>query len=140
MVTSSVGMLHGVHGNSSHLGPAVALCLELVVSAAGLEEGLVNTTTSSDDSDGGSVGGGKNLLVAWGELHTGGVVVRVVGDDGGVVARGTSKGSAVAILVLNVADDGTFGEVSNGENVADSELGWTNKWMANIDDEPFFPT
>ncbi len=51
------------------------------------------------------------------------MVVRVVGDDGGVVARGTSKGSAVAILVLNVADDGTFGEVSNGENVADSELG-----------------
>ena len=112
-----------VHGNTSHFGPAVTLGLELVVGTTGLEQGLVNAATSSNDADGGTVGRGEDLLVARGQLDTGGVVVRVVGDDGGIVARGTGKSSAIAVLVLNVADDGSLGEVADGQDVSDSELG-----------------
>src|SRR5437763_183662 len=39
LVTSSVGMVHGVHGHSSNSGPASALCLCLVVGIASLAHG-----------------------------------------------------------------------------------------------------
>merc|ERR1719450_1668822 len=61
MVTTTVGMLDGVHGHTSDLGPAVPLDAVLVVSAAGLEHGLVAPTATSDDADDGPV-------LAWVEL------------------------------------------------------------------------
>ena len=45
-------------------------------------------------------------------------------DDGGVVARGASEGAAVADLFLDVADDGAFGALGDGEDVADCEGGF----------------
>lgn len=50
MVTTSVGMLHRVHGHTSDNGPAVALSLVLVVRTTGLQDGLVDTATSSHDT------------------------------------------------------------------------------------------
>jgi hypothetical protein len=71
-VSSSVGVLNGVHLHTADLGPGVALHLQheplseeecsalkqsavkylvLVVAVSGLQHGLVNTTTTSDDSD-----------------------------------------------------------------------------------------
>ena len=44
-------------------------------------------------------------------------------DDDGVVAGATSKLSAVTLSGLNVADDGTLGKATDGEYVADSEVG-----------------
>ena len=44
-------------------------------------------------------------------------------DDGGIVAGGASECSTVANLLRNVADDGTLGALTNGEDVADGELG-----------------
>merc|ERR1739840_44487 len=45
MVTTTVGMLHGVHGNTTNLGPAVPLVF--VVSTTSLQDGLVDTSTTS---------------------------------------------------------------------------------------------
>ena len=50
VVTSSVGMLDGVHGNTPHARPAVSLGLVLMVSTSSLEHGLVGTSTASDDA------------------------------------------------------------------------------------------
>ena len=44
-------------------------------------------------------------------------------DDSRVVARGTGERSTVTRLLLDVADDGTFRALGDGEDVADSELG-----------------
>ena len=61
MVTTTVGMLDGVHGHTTDLGPAVPLGLELVVGATGLQHGLVDTAAAGDDADHGAVGGGDDL-------------------------------------------------------------------------------
>jgi hypothetical protein len=50
MVTTTMGMLYWVHGNTTHLRPAVALDLVLVVGATCLQNGLVNTTTPRDNT------------------------------------------------------------------------------------------
>lgn len=51
VVTTTVGMVDGVHGHTTSLGPAVALDGELVLGARSLEEGLVGTATTGDDTD-----------------------------------------------------------------------------------------
>ena len=61
MVTTTVGMLNGVHGNTSNLGPAVTLHFVFVVCPTGLQHGLVNTTTSGDNSDHGAISRGNHL-------------------------------------------------------------------------------
>merc|ERR1719220_2542192 len=48
MVTTTVGMLDGVHRHTSDLGPAVPLDSVLVVRTAGLQHGLVDPTASGD--------------------------------------------------------------------------------------------
>jgi len=66
MVTTTVGMLYGVLGNTTNLGPAVALDGILVVGTACLEEGLVGTATAGDDTDLGTDVGRDGLLTAGG--------------------------------------------------------------------------
>ena len=61
VVTTTVGMLDGVHGHTTHLGPAVPLHLVFVVGTAGLQDGLVDTATSGHDANGGTVGRWDNL-------------------------------------------------------------------------------
>jgi hypothetical protein len=47
-----------------------------------------------------------------------------VADNGGVVARCPCKCTAVTNLLLNVADDGSLGALSDGDDVADCERGF----------------
>lgn len=44
-------------------------------------------------------------------------------DDRGVVSRGTGQRSTVTRLLLDVADDGTFWQLGDGEDVSDGEGG-----------------
>ncbi|THU67046.1 hypothetical protein C4D60_Mb05t20530 [Musa balbisiana] len=53
----------------------------------------------------------------------GGAVVGVVTDDDGVVAGGAGKNTAVANVVLDVADDSTLRNGAEGKDVADHEGG-----------------
>lgn len=71
MVTTTVRMLNGIHGNTTHLRPRVPLCLVLVVSTASLQDGLVNTATTCNDAHHGSVMRLDHLLGARGKLHAG---------------------------------------------------------------------
>ena len=121
MVTTTVRVLNGVTGNTTDLGPAVALDAEAVVGVTGLEDGLFDTATTSDEADAGAAGGGDGLLLAGGELEAGLAGLVVVGDDDAVVAGGLSHGAAVADLSFDVADDATFGDVAELEDVADGE-------------------
>merc|ERR1719461_2790016 len=123
VVTTTVGMLDGVHGHTTDLRPAVPLDLILVVSASGLQDGLVDTTAAGDDADGGAVGRGDDPLGAGGHLDPGPLRLGVVGDHDGVVAGGARDAAAVAGLLLQVGDDGTLGHLSNGHDISDSELG-----------------
>ena len=123
MVTTTVRVLNGVAGNTTNLGPAVALDAEAVVGVTGLEDGLFDTATTSDETDAGAAGGGDGLLLAGGELEAGLAGFVVVGDDDAVVAGGLSHGATVANLGFDVADDATFGDLTELEDVADGEGG-----------------
>ena len=118
MITTTMGMLHGVHGHTADARPAVALRLVLVVCTTSLHYWLVNTTATGDDADHGTAVGGQDLLCARGELDTGDTLVVVVSYDGGIVARGASKGTTVTGLFLDVAYNGTLGEGLQRQDVA----------------------
>merc|ERR1719219_2445539 len=64
MVTTTVGMLDWILGDTSHLGPAVSLHAELVVGTAGLQHWLVNSSTASDEAKRSTVSAGVQLLDA----------------------------------------------------------------------------
>eukprot|EP00742_Colponemidia_sp_Colp-10_P004205 GILJ01004486.1.p2 GENE.GILJ01004486.1~~GILJ01004486.1.p2 ORF type:complete len:219 (-),score=29.73 GILJ01004486.1:19-675(-) len=123
MVTSSVGMLDGVTGNTTNLGPAVTLAAEAVVGVTGLEDGLVDTATAADDTDDGTAGGADVLLVAGGHLDAGATGLNVVGDDDAGVAGSAGEGSTVSGLGLNAAHGAGLGDVTDGEDVAHDEGG-----------------
>jgi len=120
VVTTTVRMVYGVHGNTTSSGPAVTLSLVLVEGTTSLEQRLVNTTTTSDDTDGSTGAGGNNLLGTGGELDAS-LTVLTVTDDGSVVTRGTGKSTTVTSVLLNIADDGTFGHGGKGKDIANGE-------------------
>lgn len=116
-------MVNRVHGNTTSLGPAVALDSELVLGARSLEERLVGTATTSDDTDHATRAGVNDLLGTRGELDAGLALVRVVADDGDVATRGTAESTAVTDLLLDVGDDGTLRHLTEREDVADGKGG-----------------
>merc|ERR1719186_670904 len=122
MVTTTVGMLYGVHGNTTNLRPAVPLRLVLVVSTASLQHRLVDPSSSSHNTDHGSVGAGDNLLGAGGKLDPGPLGVGVVSDHSGVVAAGPGHLAAISSLLLEVADDSSLGHEAYGHHVTDGDL------------------
>lgn len=114
-------MIHGVHGNTTSLGPRVALDSELVLGARSLEQRLVGTTTTGNDTNHTTRGVLDNLLGTGGQLDTGLAVLGVLANDGNVVAGGTTESTTVTRLLLDVGDDGTFGDRGEREDVADSQ-------------------
>jgi len=123
MVTTTEGMLNGVHSNTTDLWPAVTFDLVLVVSTTGLQEGLVDTSTTSNDTNGATASRVKNLLGAGRKLDSGLASVWVVRDDDARVARGLGDLATVTDLHLDGTASGTFGHFSDGKNVANVEGG-----------------
>lgn len=86
VITSSVWVVHWVHGHTTSSWPAVSLDLEFVVGTSGLEHGFVDSTTSGNDSDHTSSSGWDNLLGSRWQLETGLASVEVVSDNDNVVS------------------------------------------------------
>jgi len=121
VVTTTVRVVNRVHSNTTSLGPAVPLDSVLVMSGTSLEHRLVNSSTSSNDTNNSTAIGLDHLFGSRGELDTGLVLFGVVADNGSIVTRDTGKGSTVTDAGLNVANDGTFGHLTDGENVSNVE-------------------
>jgi hypothetical protein len=124
MVTTTVRMLDGVHGNTSNSGPVSLLGVSLVVGAVGSEEGLVSSLTASDDADHSSASTNNGFTDARWESDSGLLTILGVTDDDGGGAGSTGEGAAVSELGLTVSDDGTFGHHINGEDVTHGEGGF----------------
>jgi len=95
-----------------------------VVSAPGLEHGLVGTAPAGDDAHHGAAVGADGLLGAGREAELGGALVLVVGDEDGVVAGAAGEGAAVADLGLDGGADGSLRHHANGHDVAHGQGGW----------------
>jgi len=124
VVTTTVGMLDGVHGDTSDTGPVVALGLLAVPRVDSLEERLVASLATGADADHGSAGALDGLPLTGGELDTGDPALVGVADDNGGGAGRTGETSAVTHLGLDVGDDRTLGHEVDGKNVADGEGGF----------------
>lgn len=94
-----------------------------MLSPGGLEQGLVCSATTCNDTDHTTARAGKNLLGTGGELDTGLAVIRVVSDNGHVVARGAAERATVGGLLLNVGENGTFGDGVQRKDVSDGKSG-----------------
>ena len=116
-------VIHGVHGNTTSLGPRVALDGELVLGTRSLEQRLVGTTTTGDDTDHTTGGVLDDLLGTGGKLDTGLSLIGVVADDGNVVTGGTTKSTTVTRLLLDVGNDGTLRDGGERKDVSDSQSG-----------------
>ena len=123
VVAATVGVLHGVHGATAHLGPRVALHAVLVEGAARLEKGFVQAPAAGHNADHGAAVVEEGALRARGQAHAGGALLEIVGHDGGVVAARPGDLATVAGGLLHVADEGTLGHRRQGEDVAHHELG-----------------
>nr|XP_033698337.1 phospholysine phosphohistidine inorganic pyrophosphate phosphatase isoform X1 [Tursiops truncatus] len=123
VVATSKGTLSRVHGHTPHTWPAIPLCLILVVGTAGLQNGFVNAATSSHHTDHNSVGGGDDLLGAQGQLHSGLLCLRVVGDDSHIVSRGYGQLAPVTTLLLQTTHVGAPRYGTHREHTTDAELG-----------------
>ena len=123
VVTTTVRMVNRVHSNTTSTGPVVALGLVFAVRTAGLQEGLVNPSTTRNDTDGRTCAAADGLLRTRGETNASLVVLSRVADNSCVVPARPRKRTAVADLLLDVANDGTLRALGDGEDVADGQRG-----------------
>ncbi len=122
VVATTVGVINGVHGNTTNLGPLVTLGPVLVAGTAGLSDGLVHTASTGDDADHGTAVRAHGLAGARGKLDTSHVLISDVRNDSDVISRCAGKLATVSGLALQVADNSTFRHGADGKNVADAEL------------------
>jgi hypothetical protein len=87
------------------------------------QQGLVGSSTSSNDTNHSSCAALDDLLGTRWELDPSLALIRVVANDGNVVSRGSSKGTTVSRLLLNVRNDSSFWHRAEGEDVSDGEVG-----------------
>eukprot|EP00796_Vickermania_ingenoplastis_P002015 gene2015-gene1671 len=118
MVTTTVRMLNGVAGNTTDLGPAVALAAEAVERVTSLKDGLLNAATTANNANHGAARAGHGLLLAAGELQAGTASLSVVRDNNAVVTGSASQGSTVTGLRLHVAHNAAIGNLPKGKNIA----------------------
>ena len=122
VVTTPVRVLNRVHSHTTHLRPAVALNLVLVVAGTSLKHRLVATTTTRDLTDRRAATRRNRLLRARRELDTGEARVKVVGDQDAVLTGRLGQGTAVTELGLDVANDRTLRHGAERQNVTDRQL------------------
>jgi len=124
MVTTTMRMLDGVHGNTSNTGPVSLLGLSLEVGVVGLEEGLVSSLSTGNNTNHSSAGALDGLSDARRKSDSGLLSVFGMTDDDARVTGGTCKTATVTELGLDVGDDGTLGHGVEGEDIADGEGGF----------------
>ena len=123
VVTTTVWVVDGVHGNTTSTRPAVALDTVLVVGTAGLEQWLVNTTTTSNDTDSGTSRAWHRLLHTGRQADTRCGTIGIMTNDGRVVTRRAGKRTTVTDLLLDVADNRTLRQRAERQDVTDAQQG-----------------
>jgi len=121
MVSTTEGMLDGIHSNTTNLWPAVSLDLVFMVSTTSLEKRLVDTTTTSNNTDGSAASRVKDFLGSRWKLDASLSSIGVVRDYHSRITRCFSKNTSVTDFVFDAATSGTFGHFSDWENISNVE-------------------
>jgi len=124
MVTTTVRMFDGVHGNTSNSWPVSLLGVSSVVGAVGSEERFVSSLATGDDANHSSATSKDRLTDTRWESDTGLLAILGVTDHDGGGTRGTGKSATVSELGLNIGDNGTLWHLVDREDITDSEGGF----------------
>ena len=124
MVTTTMGMLDGVHRDTSNSGPVVSLGLVLEPGVVSLKERLVSSLTASSDADHSSALALDGLSGTGRELDSGLLTLISVTDDDGGSTGGSGERSSITVLGLTVGNNGTFGKLVDGEDISNGERGY----------------
>lgn len=119
VVTTSVGMVDWVHSDSGNDGEVFSLGLVSPVLNTSLEDGLLVSASSSDDSDHSSGLAIDGLSDTRRKLNSGLKPVFRVGDDGNKGPGCSGELSIISLSELNIGDQSSLGDVSNGKDVSD---------------------
>lgn len=121
LVTTTEGMVNGIHGNSSNSRPSLSESLHLVIDSTSLKDGLVDSFTGGNQTNHSSGVTSEGLSGTRRKLDSGlGKIVGVTDDDsGGTGASG--QFTLITRLGFNVADGSTFGDLVDGEDVTSGE-------------------
>jgi hypothetical protein len=102
----------------------VALCLELVIRSSSFQQWLVDSSTTSDNPNRSSSIARDRLLRTTRQSDTSLVLLGGMSDDGSIVPRRPSECSTITDLLLDIADDGSFGHIGEREDISDGESGF----------------
>jgi len=119
VITTSVRMVHRIHGHTTHAWPAVALHLVLVEGTASLQHRLLDTASARDDAHHTTARSGHSFLLARWELELRALVS--VAQHGGEAARRTRQRSTISVPLLHVAQDSTLRHRANRQHVTNSQ-------------------
>jgi len=86
VVTTSVGMVDGIHSDTSDSWESLSESLELVEKFTSLHDGLFVSSSSRNNTDGGSAETGNGLSGTGWESDSGSAAIICVTDDGGIGA------------------------------------------------------
>lgn len=121
LVTTTMGMVNGVHSDTSDTGPSVTLSSVLVVGGTGLKHGLIGSLSTSNNTNHGSAGTKDGLSDTGWESHSGlNTFLGVTNDNSGGTGSSGERAS-VTVLGLNVGANGTFGHGINWQDVANGK-------------------
>ena len=101
-----------------------------MVCTTSLEQRLVDTSAASNNTNCRTATSRNSLLSTRGKTNTGLVLIGRVTNYSGVVTGCPSQCATVANLLLDIADNGTLGTLSNGEDIANGE----RSLLAGIDE------
>lgn len=121
LVTTTEGMVNGIHGNSSNSRPSLSESLHLVIDSTSLKDGLVDSFTGGNQTNHGSGVTSEGLSGTRRKLDSGlGKIVGVTDDDSGSTGA-SGQFTLITRLGFNVADGSTFGDLVDGEDVTSGE-------------------
>jgi len=130
VITTTVRMVHRVHSNTTSAGPVVTFSLVLVVCPSSLQQRLIDPPTTRDDANCRPGTASDSLLCTTRQTNAGLVLIRGVSDHGSVVPGCPCECAAVTDFLLDVADDGAFGALADGEDVSNGE----SRFFAAVDE------
>jgi hypothetical protein len=143
-------MVDRIHGNTTGLGPGVTLDGIFVLRTGGLQQRLVRSSTTCNDAYHTTNATLDNLFRAAGKLDTGFALIWIVSDNCDISSASTSElelmlvfevrlkwyavthSSSIANFLLDVGYHGTFGNSTQGKDVADGQ----GSVLASIDELP----
>jgi len=121
LVTTTEGMVNGIHGNSSNSRPSLSESLHLVVNSTSLKDRLIDSFSGGNQTNHGSSVTSEGLSGTRGKLDSGLAKIIGVTDDGSGGTGASGQFTLITRLGFDVTDGSTFGDLVDGEDVTGGE-------------------